>query len=595
MRDTNTWPLLIACLASMALGSCVEVASPTETIALETHVTDWRDEVIYQVLVDRFANGDLNNDYNVNLEAPARYHGGDWQGLIDRLGYLEALGVTALWISPVVKNVEEDAGVSGYHGYWTQDFGAVNPHFGDMYKLRELVDACHARGMKVILDIVTNHVGQLFYYDINGNGQPDEAVFGGGDGTSPVTHVSEYDPDFDPQGIQSETSLGQAGPAEIRFFHVPELNRMPPEPPEFQNPDWYNRMGRVWDWNHAEQVLLGDFPGGLKDLKTTHPDVRTALIEAFARWVEIADFDGFRIDTLKHVEHDFWEEFCPAIRARLARHGKTNFFLFGEAFDGDDALIGSFTFNGGVDSVFQFAQKFQIYDDVFKYGAPTQKVADLLALRGEHYGTEAHPGGVVDAEGNGLLPTQVLVNFIENHDIPRFLYDAPDLAAFHSALFHLLTFDGIPSLYYGSEQEFSGGNDPHNREDLWDTGYATDGATFEHIARLTALRRELAPLRRGNLTLRWTTSHVSDEEDAGILAFERAYAGKTVLVVLNVHDSHVSRTATGVEAMATSFPEGTVLRDVFAATEETFTVGQDGRVDIATPPRTGRILVPDGE
>ena len=100
---------------------------------------DWRDEVIYQLLVDRFADGDLNNDDSVVPGALGRYQGGDWQGVIDHLDYLKTLGVTTLWISPVVRNVETDANFDGYHGYWQQDFTHVNPHFGDLAKLRELV------------------------------------------------------------------------------------------------------------------------------------------------------------------------------------------------------------------------------------------------------------------------------------------------------------------------------------------------------------------------------------------------------------------------------------------------------------------------
>ena len=113
---------------------------------------DWRDEIIYQVIVDRFANGDINNDHRVVQSALGRYQGGDWQGQIDHLDYLTDLGVTALWISPNVKNIDYDAGFDGYHGYWTQSFTKINPHFGSPAKLRELVDKAHARGMKIILD-----------------------------------------------------------------------------------------------------------------------------------------------------------------------------------------------------------------------------------------------------------------------------------------------------------------------------------------------------------------------------------------------------------------------------------------------------------
>ena len=178
MLKTSITHLLCAAALCGSLVSCMDFGPAAGEIEMSTHVDDWRDEVIYQILVDRFENGDEGNDYRLDLNAPARYHGGDWQGIIDRLGYLEELGVTALWISPVVKNVETDADVDGYHGYWAQDFEATNPHFGDIVALRRLVDAAHARDMKVIIDIVANHVGQVFYYDINMNGSADVLIQG---------------------------------------------------------------------------------------------------------------------------------------------------------------------------------------------------------------------------------------------------------------------------------------------------------------------------------------------------------------------------------------------------------------------------------
>src|SRR5690606_21227285 len=128
---------------------------------------------------------------------------------------------------------------------------------------------------KVILDIVVNHVGQLFYYDINRNGQPDSTVFGAGGHSpdvfwgDPIEIVSEWDPAYDGRGIQGETSLGESGPAPLGWVYLPEINRVPPRPSVFHNDDWYNRRGRVTDWNVEEQVVRGDFPGGLKDLDTS--------------------------------------------------------------------------------------------------------------------------------------------------------------------------------------------------------------------------------------------------------------------------------------------------------------------------------------
>lgn len=137
--------LAIAALSGAMMTGCVDAdplpTAPHQTdVSLSTHVQDWRDEVIYQLIVDRFHNGDINNDFNVDKRSMSRYHGGDWQGIIDKLDYLQALGVTTLWISPVVKNVEEDAGFASYHGYWTVDFLKHNPHFGDLATLRRLSD-----------------------------------------------------------------------------------------------------------------------------------------------------------------------------------------------------------------------------------------------------------------------------------------------------------------------------------------------------------------------------------------------------------------------------------------------------------------------
>ncbi len=210
-------------LAALLLPACIQLQSLDVGGAPQNVVTDWRDEVVYQLLTDRFADGDTSNDYNIDLTNMESYHGGDWQGVIDELDYLQQLGVTAVWISPVVKNVESDSGNSSYHGYWAQDFTQVNPHFGTLAGLRALSDAVHARKMKLILDLVTNHVGQLFFYDINKNGEPD--IIEEGTGTSsPVTRVTEYDPDYDPNGVQAETSLGLSGPAPIIFFQRAETS-----------------------------------------------------------------------------------------------------------------------------------------------------------------------------------------------------------------------------------------------------------------------------------------------------------------------------------------------------------------------------------
>jgi alpha-amylase len=342
MPRPTLWPLLTALLA---LPACMHFETLDEPLVMKTHARDWRDEVIYQVLIDRFHDGNDGNNALLDRENMARYHGGDWAGLEQKLDYIEELGVTTLWISPVVKNIETDANVDGYHGYWAVDLTRPNAHFGDLEELRSLIAAAHERDMLVVIDIVTNHMGQLFFYDMNLNGVPDIQLAGTGArpqggpefDQSEFTHITEYDPDFNPAGIQAFTSLGLAGPAPIIFPYNAKTGHITPAPAIFAKAETYNRKGRAdFTKNDPLQLLTGDFPGGLKDVDTTRYDVKVAMVDAYARWIELSDADGFRIDTVKHVEREFWRYFTQRVRQRLDRQGKKNFFMFGEAFDGDD-------------------------------------------------------------------------------------------------------------------------------------------------------------------------------------------------------------------------------------------------------------------
>jgi len=679
MKRSSIVSIILAAMVA-ACGGAGDVVDPADMPHQSNQGLDWRDQVIYQIVVDRFENGDPNNDYNVEPTVPGRYHGGDWQGIIDRLDYLQALGVTTLWISPVVKNTEEDAGFASYHGYWTYDFLRTSPHFGDLLKLRELVDDAHARGMLVILDVVTNHVGQLFYYDINGNGRPDDWIQGGGtshtcvqicnnparanecsddektycqEGASYLERIIEWDPEYDPRGIQGWTSLGFSGPAQIRFTNWPDKNRtVPPRPPKdlkgfswpddkhwFDDPSWYNRRGRVYTWWHEssysndfirEQEVYGDFPGGLKDLNTDNPDVQEALIRVFDYWVTVADFDGFRIDTAKHIDRPevapntrgFWGRFLPAMRDHAKELGKQNFFMFGEAFDGNDQLIGSYTkggtdangYFGRFDSVFYFSQKYQVIDPVFKYGGPTKTIECLYNARmgmdcdgnpqTPTFGDQPHRSS--EDGGIGLSPQQVPVNFLDNHDLPRFLFKDATIPMLHNALMFLFTWDGIPCIYYGTEQEFSGGVDPANREDMWRGNrssstpiqpWDTTNPTFTLIHDMIQLRKDHVALRRGTVSIRWSTDRPRGDTDSGIFAFERVHADETLLVVTNTADEQDSHTcapaSAGGACMQTSFAPGTVLRDLAPGNDgSTFTVAADGSIDVSVPARGTRILAP---
>lgn len=629
--------------------ACVDMESTDAKIT--NQVDDWRDEIIYQLFTDRFADGDPSNNYNVDLTRWGKYHGGDWQGVIDKMDYLKDLGVTTIWISPVVKNVEEDAGFASYHGYWTQDFKDVNFHFGDMAKLREMIKVAHDNGIKVILDIVVNHIGQLFYYDINGNGYPDDYLIGGNgqpygnrnsDYPSSLTRTSEWDPEFDTRGIQGFSSLGENGLAPIKWMYNPAINRIPPMPEEFQNPRWYNRKGRttVWynfdlrdaswrdnfgsvcEWlttgDHGSRLGLdctgcncagscpcateyirkqetqGDFPGGLKDVNTSLPEVQRAMVDVFTWWIKMADFDGFRIDTVKHVEHEFWRFFANGIRAFTKANGKQKFLLFGEVFDGDDELIGSFTKNGELDSNFYFSQKFWL-EGVVKINPstnksnPTNELKTLFEMRQTNYCSDPTQDGACKetVATHGVPASKLLINFLDNHDVNRWLYKSTQ-RELHIALMYQLTLDGIPCIYYGTEQNYFGGNDPQNREDLWNSGYKKDSHTFKLIKTLNAIRKAYEPMRRGDLTVKYASTSESNSEsiaDSGIYAFEKTVNGKSVLVVLNFNpnkDSNatIPTTLTGQ------------LQNVFPDVDTNDSISSNGSVSVTVPARSVKIFVP---
>jgi glycosidase len=205
--------------------------------------------------------------------------------------------------------------------------------------------------------------------------------------------------------------------------------------------------------------------------------------------------------------------------------------------------------------------------------------------------------------GIGLAPQQVLVNFLDNHDLPRFMFEKDDYAIQRVALMYLMTWDGIPCVYYGTEQGFAGGVDPKNREDMFRgnaaLGYApfaTDHEHFELVHDLIAMREANIALRRGTVRVIWSTTQSGVRRDEGIFAFERsAGADQTAVVVLNASTQTSETCAPSTEGgacMQTSLPPGTQLVDVMPGSDgQTFTVAGDGSLDVGVPARSGRVLV----
>jgi glycosidase len=405
------------------------------------------DDVIYLIMPDRFANGDTSNDDPeisrglFDPSDPRRYHGGDLQGVIDRLPYLKSLGITTIWLTPVYDNTNSpnaQQGVGGkpiadYHGYGTVDYYGVEEHFGDMALLKKLVDQAHAAGLKVIQDQVANHVGPAHPW--------------------------------------------VADPPKPTWFHGTTTQHL-------------NEKWQIWDLadSHSSDAMKRNVTDGwfvniLPDMDQEDDDVARYEIQNALWWVGETGFDGIRQDTLPYVPRTFWHAWSAALHKQYPK-----LRMVGEVFDGDPAVPSYFQggierdgVDSGVDSVFDFPTYFAIRD-VFAHGKDMDTLAKVLAK-------------------DRLYPNPgALVPFAGNHDVMRFMSEPGATAeGLKLAFTYLLTTRGTPEIYYGDEIGMTGGADPENRHDF-PAGDHSDNGIFRYVQKLLKLRAHLEPLRRAALT-----------------------------------------------------------------------------------------------
>ncbi|MBV9696786.1 MAG: alpha-amylase [Gammaproteobacteria bacterium] len=538
-----------------------------------------RDEVIYFVLPDRFENGDRGNDRGglagdrlhsgFDPTSKAFYHGGDLAGLRQHLDYVQSLGATALWLAPIFKNKAVQGGPgeesAAYHGYWVTDFTRVDPHFGTEQGLHQLLDAAHARGLKVYLDIITNHTADVIAYRECTRACPYRSLADypytrrGGPAGAPINDGFLGD-DAAHQTAENFAHLTRPDwaytpyvPAGAEHLKVPEW---------LNDPIYYHNRGD--STFSGESVTYGDF-GGLDDLMTEHPRVLAGFIEIYGDWIERFGIDGFRIDTAKHVNPEFWQHFVPAMRARAAARGIPNFHIFGEvsSLRVDPALLARHTRSDALPAVLDFAFALAVRATVAG-DAGTDLLAEVFADDVLYEGGEA---AALE------LPT-----FISNHDDGRFGYflrqqrpaiaDAEALQRVELAYAMLLTLRGVPVVYYGDEQGFAGeGGDQAARQDMFATqvpsylaerhiGGGTGAGShfdashplYQHIARLSRLRAAQPALRRGLQRVRRYDSA------PGIFAVSRFEpgSGRELLIAFNTASAPV-KTLVTVEAQSRHF------------------------------------------
>ena len=541
-------------------------ASTAPAIAQDYRARLPEDEVIYFVLPDRFENGDPSNDkggltgdrLKTGFDPTAKgfYHGGDLKGLIKRLDYIEHLGATAIWVAPIFKNkpVQGPPGQesAGYHGYWITDFTQVDPHFGTNADFKALVDAAHARGMKVYMDIVVNHTADVIQYrDCPGDcAYRSKADYPfsrrGGVSGAPIN------PGFLGDTVQTAENFARL--TDMNFAYQPYV---PKGEEHTKVPDWlndvryyHNRGNSFWK---GESVVYGDFVG-LDDVATENPRVAQGFIDIFGKWIDDFGIDGFRIDTAKHVNSEFWQAFVPAMKARAKARGIPNFHIFAEVMiDGTDtATLARYNQTDRYDSL----------DFAFTWAV----VETLGADRGSEALERLFANDVLFRGGPDSA--RKMPTFLSNHDIARFgthlrklrpeMTDDELFARVTLAHAMLLTLRGVPTIYSGDEQGFVGdGGDQDAREDMFASRVAsyndnvllgtkatTAQANFDETHPLYRLIANLAKLRVAHPALRRGLTTVRAAEDKpGLFAVTRrdAASGERVLIAFNTSAAPITR------------------------------------------------------
>lgn len=486
---------------------------------------DWRDQWIYFLMVDRF-----NNPKSAPLHSPfddpsfANLQGGKFSGVMQQLPYLQKLGVRAIWLSPVLKNLGWD-GSTAYHGYGIHDFLRASPQFADNpanadQELRDLVDAAHALNIYVIFDIVLNHTGDVFAYA--GDGSPG---FPGG------------------LGVQWRDAKGVAQPGSpvIENIASPSLDALV-WPSELHKNQFFRRQG-------GEPIngddTVGDF-ASLKQMMTADPDLQRFLIRAYQYVIARFDIDGFRIDTLRYLKGDLARLFGNAVREFALSIGKRNFFTFGEVLDGNSEVdiarfIGRGTSDGsdlvGVDAALDYPL-FNVLKPVVKSFAAPHVLVDMYSRR------KLVEQNILSSHGDA---TRFFVTFLDNHDMKeRIRYVQP--GAEHRfddqvtlGLACLYALPGIPCLYYGTEQGLHGsGSDPAVREALWGgPGFNQSSPFYQDIQQIAKVRGARPALRYGRFYFRpisgdGQTFGVSPYPQ-GVVAFSRILNDAEVIVVANTN------------------------------------------------------------
>lgn len=480
--------------------------------------TTWADSSVYHLVLDRFADGDPDNNgrgkVGFDPQDPRRSHGGDLRGVIDRLDYIRDLGHDVLWLGPIYVQW----GAAAYHGYHPTDFLAVDPRLGTTAELRELVDEAHTRGMRVMLDVVVQHMAPVMEY---------------------------REPRADAIGY-SDTPRDDA--------HLKPEARDSIFPLELRELESFNRRGVIRNWQDPAQRVYGDFQSSgegarfLPDLDTSNPVVQRAMAAQLGYWLKATGVDLFRLDTAGHLPVEDHHAIMARVKTQWQSAGASNVDVVFEQYHHDWAqqrLLAQSTLSPHAPyrSPLNFPFYFGLHD-VLRKGAGTTRLVEVLEGQRE------------------LVDPNLARNFVDNHDRERFLHRGSN-TELQAALTLMYAWPGVPVVYYGTEQGFSGGDDPANREDMFDH-FNPAHPLYREISQLNQLRRDVPALRRGTAEL----LHVEHGPVVGLL---RKHEESEVCAVANLSGAGTEVRTLSLRGMAVQ--PGDVLADLRSG--ERFVVTRD--------------------
>ncbi|SBT92862.1 alpha-1,6-glucosidases, pullulanase-type [Streptomyces sp. DI166] len=590
--------LAAALVQPLAARAQTPPAPPSDAkLAAEPARHDVTREQFYFVLPDRFANGDTRNDkggltgsrLSTGFDPTDKgfYQGGDLKGLTKKLDYIKGLGTTSIWMAPIFKNRPvQGTGANasaGYHGYWITDFTQVDPHFGTNQDLKDLIAKAHAKGMKVYFDVITNHTADVVDYEEKSYDYLSQGAF---------PYLTKDGQPFDDadyaDGKRRFPSVDNDS-----FARTPKAAKNAKVPSWLNDPTMYHNRG---DSTFAgESSEHGDF-SGLDDLWTERPEVVSGMEKIYQRWVRDFRIDGFRIDTVKHVNMEFWTQWATALDAYAAKQGRDDFFMFGEVYSADTNITSPYVTQGRLDATLDFPFQ-EAARQYASQGGSAQKLASVF---GDDYKYSTDKANAYEQ-----------VTFLGNHDMGRIGFflkqdakDATDAELLKKAkLANELMFlsRGNPVVYYGDEQGFTGsGGDKDARQTLFASktadyldddqigtdrthavdAYDTKAPLYRQISALAELRKAHPALADGVQTERYAA------DGAGVYAFSRFATNRTEYVVAfnNADDAKSATFATG--SARTGF------KGIYG-TDASVTSDADKKITVTVPARSAIVLKAD--